>query len=440
MRPFTALQDRIRAETGAQPHLGAIRDYNRAMVGELAKAVPLEGKQMLDLGASVHGFALEAALDHGVALYEGIDFDVARHWREAEVEFTADGGRAGRLRQMNAEQLAFAGGSFDCLMTISTFEHFLRPGVVLGEMYRVLRPGGVGMVTFEPIWSGPAGHHLHHFGRLSQLAPPWSHLYSSEARMRETLAGQPWPEDAPIDVDGALRWIYHGDDINRLGIRDLVEFFARSAFEIVWMRPVRDAISPEMRAAAAEVAGRVPYTGDELLARGLSFLLRRPYEEPAMVKNLSRAAIVFWLSCVLAGCEKPAEPAAAPVPGVVFGEGFYKEEATPASTMRWVRQNAGLRILAPAAGKYRLTFRVVTAFSPKENVVEVSVNGQKAGAISAHAFDLANPQTTPLEVALKEGDNDVSLRSGFAEIRLAKDDERTVSYGLVEPLEVKSIP
>ena len=175
MRPFTEVQDRIRGETTVHPHLGAIRDYNRAMVGELAKALALKGKRMLDLGASVHGFALEAALEHGVTLYEGIDFDVARHWQAAEVEFSGIDGQAGRLRQMNAEQLAFPDASFDCLMTISTFEHFARPETVLAEMYRVLRPGGVGMVTFEPIWSGPTGHHLHHFGALSKLAPPWSH-------------------------------------------------------------------------------------------------------------------------------------------------------------------------------------------------------------------------------------------------------------------------
>lgn len=276
MRPFAELQARILGEVTAYPHLGAIRDYNRAMIGELGKSAELRGKRLLDLGGSVHGFALEAALDREVALYEGIDFDVARHWQVPEVEFTAAPDRVGRLRQMNAEELRFDEASFDCLMTISTFEHFARPDVVLAEMFRVLRSGGVAMVTFEPIWTAPGGHHLHHFGALSQLAPPWSHLYLSEAQMREALGRQPWPADAPVDVDGAVRWIYRDQDINRFGIRELIAFFERSPFEIVWVCPVQDAVPAEVSAVAAYLARVLPLTSDELLTRGLSLLLRKP--------------------------------------------------------------------------------------------------------------------------------------------------------------------
>lgn len=276
MRPFADLQARIQREVMAGPHLGAIRDYNRAMVGELAKSAELEGTRLLDLGGSVHGFALEAALDRGVSLYEGIDFDVARHWQLPEVEFVAPDDRIGRLRQMNAEQLNFADDSFDCLMTISTFEHFARPATVLAEMFRVVRRGGVAMVTFEPIWTAPGGHHLHHFGALSQLAPPWSHLYLSEAQMRQVLARGPWPADAPVDVEGAVRWIYHDRDINRFGIRELIAFFEQSPFDIVWICPVQDAVPVEMSAVAAYLSRVLPLTSDELLTRGLSLLLRKP--------------------------------------------------------------------------------------------------------------------------------------------------------------------
>lgn len=276
MRPFAELQTRLGSEVAAHAHLGAIRDYNHAMVGELAKCHPIAGQALLDLGASVHGFSLEAALDRGVSLYEGIDFDVARHWRLPEVEFASPDGRIGRLRQMNAEQLSFADGSFDCLMTISTFEHFARPEVVLAEMFRVLRRGGVALVTFEPIWTAPGGHHLHHFGALSQLAPPWGHLYLSEAQMRETLTRQPWPAGAPVDVEGALRWIYHEPDINRFGIRELTQFFERSPFEIVWLCPVRDAAPDDVTAVATYLSRVLPLTRDELLTRGLSLLLRKP--------------------------------------------------------------------------------------------------------------------------------------------------------------------
>ncbi len=270
-----ALRGLLQDEEAAAPHLGGLRSFNHFLVGELDKCRALPGCTMLDLGASIHGYALEGALDRGVALYEGIDFDVVRHWGEDSVEITGPDGRLGRLRQMNAEQLDFPNASFDCLLSISTFEHFHHPDRVLAEMFRVLRPGGVALVSFEPIWTCSYGHHLHHFGALSDLVPPWSHLFLSEEQMRAVLARQPWPADAPVDLDGALQWTYHGDGINRHDIRRLKTYFEQSPFEIDWLCPLPDEAPPERAAVAAYLARVLPYTAEELLTRGLSLLLRK---------------------------------------------------------------------------------------------------------------------------------------------------------------------
>ena len=269
------LRHTLQSEEDAHPHLGGLRRFNHLLVGELNKCCALAGRTMLDLGASIHGYALEAALDQGVALYEGIDFDVVRHWGSPRVEVAGPEGRVGRLRQMNAEQLAFADESFDCLLSISTFEHFHHPDRVLAEMFRVLRPGGVALVSFEPVWTASYGHHLHHFGAVSDLVPPWSHLFLAEAQMAGLLARQPWPADAPVDRAGALEWIYRGDGINRHDIRRLKTYFEQSPFHIDWICPLPEEASPERAAAAAYVARLLPYTVDELLARGLSLLLRK---------------------------------------------------------------------------------------------------------------------------------------------------------------------
>ncbi len=94
-------------EMAAHAHLGELRRFNHLLVGELNKCYPVAGRALLDLGASIHGYALEAALDHGVTLYEGIDLDVVRHWGVSPVEIAAPDGRVGRLRMMNAERLEF---------------------------------------------------------------------------------------------------------------------------------------------------------------------------------------------------------------------------------------------------------------------------------------------------------------------------------------------
>ena len=274
MRRLSDLRAVIDREIREHEHLGAIRGYNHAMIGELKKVFPLQGTTLLDLGASIHGYALEAALDAGVQRYEGIDLAISRHWSAPSVEFTAPTGARGRLQQMNAESLAFEAGSVDCLLSISTFEHFLRPDLVLGEMFRVLRPGGVALLSFEPIWTAPTGHHLHHFGAISKFVPLWSHLFLSEGHMREILMRAEWPADAPISRDEALRWIYHENGINRLSVRQLRAVFESSSFEVVWIYPQPDESSAH-RAIAEYVSGLTPFSVDELLTRGLSVLLQK---------------------------------------------------------------------------------------------------------------------------------------------------------------------
>ncbi|MEO5721179.1 MAG: class I SAM-dependent methyltransferase [Chthoniobacterales bacterium] len=272
--PLTELRARIEEELTAHPHLQAIRAYNCAMVGELGKACNLPGAKMLDLGASVHGYALEAALGQGVRAYEGIDLDIGRHWSVDAVEFARPGGGIGRLREMNAEGLEFENDTFDCLLSISTFEHFLRPKVVLAEMHRVLRGGGVALLSFEPVWTCAYGHHLHHFGAVSELVPPWSHLFLDEARMRGVLERSAWPADAPLTVEDALRWIFHESGINRLDLRQLRNICEESAFEVSWVCPLADE-AEERRALADYVSRLTIYDPQELLTRGLSVLLRK---------------------------------------------------------------------------------------------------------------------------------------------------------------------
>lgn len=265
----------LQDEEARAPHLGSLRRFNHSTVADLGKCHPIAGRALLDLGASIHGYALEGALDLGVALYEGVDLDVSRHWGSSPVEIAGPDGRLGRLREMNAERLDFPDETFDCLMSISTFEHFHHPDVVLKEMFRVLRPGGAALITTEPIWTGSYGHHLHHFGAVSDLIPPWGHLFLSKEQMSAVLDRQPWPADAPINREEALHWIYDGDGINRHSVRRLRAYFEESPFDIEWIVPLVDPPPPERVAVADYLSQILPYTADELLTRGLSLLLRK---------------------------------------------------------------------------------------------------------------------------------------------------------------------
>jgi ubiquinone/menaquinone biosynthesis C-methylase UbiE len=271
-----SLRQRISAEVESHPHLEAIRGHNHFLVGELAKCTSLTGSIMLDLGASIHGFALEAALAAGVHRYEGIDIDVSRHWGKPIVKISGPESSVGALRQMRAEKLAFADSEFDCILTTSTFEHFLTPSVVLSEMYRVLKPGGVALVNFEPVWSWAHGAHLQQFGPVMDFVPPWSHLLVTEVGMRQILARQIWPRDAPISIEETLHWIYHSEHLNRLTIREHKSIFRSSPFTVVWACDLVDAVPEKMRILAEYVSTIIPLSSEELLCRGCSMLLQRP--------------------------------------------------------------------------------------------------------------------------------------------------------------------
>ncbi len=273
---FTKLREMISAEVAAQNHLANIRNYNHLMVEELNKSYSITDKVMLDLGASVHGYALEAALTKGVRRYEGIDLGIERHWKSPRMEFVEDTSKVGRLTQMNANRLEFPADTFDCILTISTFEHFLDPASVLLEMHRVLRCGGVALVMFEPIWTASYGHHLHHFGAISRLVPDWGHLFLDEAQMRRVLAEQSWPHDSPLTVEQALQWIYHDDEVNRFDIRKQKEVFRHSPFEVVWICDLADEEEAERKRPIAEyLSPIVRFSADELMTKGLSLFLRK---------------------------------------------------------------------------------------------------------------------------------------------------------------------
>ena len=161
-----------------------------------------------------------------------------------------------------------------------------------------------------------------------------------------------------------------------------------------------------------------------------------------------RAALLAMMIFGAAACDHPSPPTAAePTPqatpdkqGIVFGDGFHKEEASPTATLRWVQQNAALRVIAPTEGHYRLTFRPFTVFSTVENTIEVSANGQPTGSFSTRVFDLSNPTPATVEVPLRAGDNDLRLHSKGPENRMSDTDDRMVAYGLVVPIVVERAP
>ena len=92
---------------------------------------PLRGRRVLDLGCGKGRFA--ARLREGGAGVVGLDLSAAML-----------AGAAGLDRVLaSARRLPFADGAFDAVVAVEVFEHLTALDSVLGEVRRVLRPGGI---------------------------------------------------------------------------------------------------------------------------------------------------------------------------------------------------------------------------------------------------------------------------------------------------------
>jgi SAM-dependent methyltransferase len=258
----------IDAFNSTRPDMDAVRAYNHSMVESLNKLHPIADKALLDVGASPHGYTLEHSLKMGVSSYVGIGLGVAE---EIEVNHRNN---TGRLMKMNADDMAFESGTFDLILSLSTFEHFFNCPQVLREMYRVLKPGGIVLINFQPIWTSSCGHHLHHIPVMDEVIPPWAHLLWSEESMLEVCTNR-WPADASMSLKEVIEWIYHSDEINRVDIVSLRNMFYQSDFVIKWITPLRDDETNNKPAIAQYLSRLLPYSEEDLMTRGLSLLLTK---------------------------------------------------------------------------------------------------------------------------------------------------------------------
>ena len=76
--------------------------------------------------------------------------------------------------------LPFPGNTFDLVTSVAAFEHFVAVPIVVAELRRVLRPGGVVYVRIHPFTCPSGGHNVRiteiPLRRLPRNVDPWDHL------------------------------------------------------------------------------------------------------------------------------------------------------------------------------------------------------------------------------------------------------------------------
>ncbi len=133
---------------------GALAQDTALMVEDLWRGVTgtaLSGQTVVDVGGGP-GYFADAFAAQG-ATYIGVEPDP----REMHAAPGRLGG-AGTFVRASGLALPFADGSVDVCLSSNVAEHVARPWQLGAEMLRVVRPGGLAILSYT-VWLGPFGGH-----------------------------------------------------------------------------------------------------------------------------------------------------------------------------------------------------------------------------------------------------------------------------------------
>lgn len=228
---------------------------------ELTKAAGTMGRYLdevgrrnitvLDFGCGWGGETLWLAERVDQAL--GADIEVSSI-EQARRALAASGRTNCRFELIEDGRLPFPDASVDAVFSTDTFEHVMDLDQAFAEIYRVLRPGGLLITRFGPLFYSPQGYHLYWACQV-----PWAHLMfglESILELRNARAGS---------TMRASSWQEMG--LNGRRFSDFQRAAARIPFQAERFRPIA--------VRGLDVLTRVPGLRD-LFIFGIDCCLRRP--------------------------------------------------------------------------------------------------------------------------------------------------------------------
>jgi len=194
--------------------------------------IRLRDKVVVDFGC-FDGAITSCYADAGAAHVYGIDIDkdaVAK----AQKNYASD-----RLTflESDVKRIPLDDSSVDVILCYDVFEHVAHPAEMLGECFRVLRPGGQLLIGTWG-WYHPFAPHL-----WSTMPVPWAHVFFSERTLLRTcrrVFHAPWyqPNMHDLEADGSrkadkfLEENISTDYLNKYLVRDFEKDFRDSPFEV----------------------------------------------------------------------------------------------------------------------------------------------------------------------------------------------------------------
>jgi SAM-dependent methyltransferase len=148
--------------------------------------------------------------------YEGVGHPHAPDYDEIQARV--------RLAQDNIERSGLPDRSFDRIYSWQTLEHITDPAAAFREIARLLRPGGVAFIEYNPFYSIDGAHWL------ATTDLPWAHARLDDADFARAL-DELMPDHRP-EAAAFVR-----DRINRMPIADLQDHAAAAGLTILALLP-----------------------------------------------------------------------------------------------------------------------------------------------------------------------------------------------------------
>jgi ubiquinone/menaquinone biosynthesis C-methylase UbiE len=177
------------------------------MAQQLVEKIPANGN-VLEIAPGPGYFSIELAK---LGNFEITGLDISHSFVEIARKNAVDAGLKIDFREGNASAMPFKDNSFDFTFCQAAFKNFSEPVKAIAEMYRVLRPGGISVISdlrrdapAEEIEREIKGMGL---GRINEMMVRWTfrnmllkNAYSID-EMRSMVAQSPFG-GCKIDVDG----------------------------------------------------------------------------------------------------------------------------------------------------------------------------------------------------------------------------------------------
>lgn len=138
------------------------------------------GKIVLDFGCGLAG-ATQWFMQKGAAISMGVDINLPS-LRDVVTLFGEKQQPLPSICQGDGVHLPYATNSLDIISSIYVFEHLDNVAGVLGECWRVLKPGGQLFVVFPPYYSPWCAH------VQDWILYPWPHVLFTEPAIADAVA------------------------------------------------------------------------------------------------------------------------------------------------------------------------------------------------------------------------------------------------------------